>query len=315
VGVKLSDPDPVARPAAVLLGVDVGGSHTAAVLARGDETILARAEGPGAALRPGGAVATAATVAEVVRRAAHVAGVALPANRAVIGCAGAGRALEQSELHDGLAEHGLARRLYVTTDGEIALVAAFGAGTGIFVNAGTGSIAYARDRHGQLHRAGGYGWQLGDEGGGYWIGRLALAAAARVHDRPHERATLLARVLSELTLRDFEDLVRWAAAASPAQIAALAPCVLDAARSGVIDAQRIVVTAARELGELVLGLLAGFPFDVPVPVAVGGALLRPDSPLRAALKEILLDAGARLQWIDAVVDAPMGAVRLAAELR
>src|SRR2546427_1926049 len=28
-------------------------------------------------------------------------------------------------------------------------------------------------------RCGGYGWQLGDEGGGYWLGRRALDAAAR----------------------------------------------------------------------------------------------------------------------------------------
>src|SRR5438445_6123055 len=48
---------------------------------------------------------------------------------------------------------------------------AFADGTGIIVSAGTGSIAYARDPAGQLHRAGGYGWQLGDEGGGYWLDR------------------------------------------------------------------------------------------------------------------------------------------------
>src|SRR3989441_10905027 len=54
-------------------------------------------------------------------------------------------------------------------DAEIALSTAFADGTGIIVSAGTGSIAYPRDPAGQLHRAGGYGWQLGDVGGGYLL--------------------------------------------------------------------------------------------------------------------------------------------------
>jgi N-acetylglucosamine kinase-like BadF-type ATPase len=254
-------------------------------------------------------------VAEVVRQAAHSAAVTLPVDRGVIGCAGAGRALEQHELRRGLAEHGLARRLEVTTDGEIALVAAFGVGPGILVSAGTGSIAYARDGHGQLHRAGGYGWQLGDEGGGYWIGRQALAAAARAHDHPGDHTTLLTRLLSDLGLHQFDDLVRWAASATPAQVAALAPHVLDAAKHGAADAQHIVTVAARELGDLAQGLVAGFPSDAPVPIAVGGALLRSGSPLRVAVRANLERAGPQLRWTDAVVDGPLGALRLAADLR
>jgi N-acetylglucosamine kinase-like BadF-type ATPase len=306
--VALPHLDPVAPAAAVLLGVDVGGSHTAVVLARGDGTMLGRAEGPGAALRPGEAAATAVVVAELVRRAAHSAGVTLPADRAVVGCAGAGRPLEQGELLAALSAYALARRLEVTTDGEIALVAAFGLAPGILVSAGTGSIAYARDHQGQLHRAGGYGWQLGDEGGGYWIGRQALAAVAR------QRPRLLARLLRALAFDDFRDLVRWAATATPPQIAALAPHVLDAAQEGDPDAQHIVAAAARELGHLVLGLVSAFPPEAPAPVAVAGALLRPGSPLRVALQAILRDAGARLQWTEAAVDGPVGAVRLAAAL-
>ena len=311
--VELSHPE----QGALLLGIDVGGSHTAAVLARGDATILGRAEGPGAALRPGAAPATAAAIAEVARRAATAAGIPLPADRAVIGCAGAGRALEQRQLKSALAGHGLARRLEITTDGEIALVAAFGTAPGILVSAGTGSIAYARDQHGRVYRAGGHGWQLGDAGGGYWIGRLALAAVAREHDRPGEPTTLLARMLGELALREFDDLVRWASTASPAQVAALAPHVLRAAQDGEVEARRVVAAAARELGELATALAVRFPsnFPTPVPVAMGGALLRPGSPLREAVTAVLQDAGPRLRWTDVAVDGPLGAVRLAAELR
>ena len=70
----------------------------------------------------------------------------------------------------------------VTTDIEIALTAAFGDGPGIVVVAGTGSVVLGRDPEGRMLRRGGYGWQMGDEGSGYAIGRAALGAVSRAHD-------------------------------------------------------------------------------------------------------------------------------------
>src|SRR6059036_3857274 len=172
-------------------------------------------------------------------------------------------------------------------DGEVALSTAFADGTGIIVSAGTGSVAYARDPAGQLHRAGGYGWQLGDEGGGYWLGRRALDIAARSQDGRGEGSTLLARLLSALGLQHFDDLVRWAAMATPAQMAALAPHVLNAAREGEVVARQAVDDAARELVELAATLARHFPGTGPVPVAIAGGLLMPQSPLTAAFRERL----------------------------
>src|SRR2546425_9953348 len=149
-------------------------------------------------------------------------------------------------------------------DAEIALSTAFADGTGIIVSAGTGSIAYARDPSGELHRAGGYGWQLGDEGGGYWLGRRALDVAARSRDGRGEGSTLLARLLGALGLQHFDDLVRWTATATPAQMAALAPHVLNAAREGEGVARQAGDDAARELVEVAEGLARHFPGSGPV---------------------------------------------------
>jgi len=202
---------PPDRQTAVSLGADAGGSHSTVVI--GTETgVLGRADGPGAAMRPSGAAKSAAVLTETARRAAAQAGVELPVERAVVGAAGAGRAQEQAELEAALIDAGVARRVRVLADGEVALATAFGTGPGILLNAGTGSIAYARDPAGELHRAGGYGWQLGDEGGGYWLGRRALDVAARSQDGRGEGSTLLARLLGALGLQHFDDLVRWSRA-------------------------------------------------------------------------------------------------------
>jgi N-acetylglucosamine kinase-like BadF-type ATPase len=298
---------------AVFLGADAGGSHSTVVIGR-KQQVLGRADGPGAAMRPGGAAASAAVLADTARRAAAQAGVDLPVQGAVVGAAGAGREQEQGELAAALVEAGVARRVRVLADGAVALSTAFGGGAGILVNAGTGSIAFARDPAGELHRAGGYGWQLGDEGGGYWLGRRALDVAARAQDGRGEGSTLLARLLGALGLQHFDDLVRWTATATPAQVAALAPHVLNAAREGEVVARRAVEDAAGELVELVATLVRYFPGTGPVAVAVAGGLLLPQSPLTAAVRERLAAGLKRARLVPGRIDAAVGALTLAAEL-
>jgi N-acetylglucosamine kinase-like BadF-type ATPase len=304
---------PPNRLTAVLLGADAGGSHSVVVIGRADGTVLGRAVGPGAAMRPGGAAASAAALADTARRAAEGAGVSLPADRAVIGAAGAGRSQEQQELAAALVQAGIAKLARVLADAEVALAAAFENGAGIIINAGTGSIAYARDAAGQLHRRGGYGWQLGDEGSGYWLGRRALDAAARALDGRGEGSTLPARLLSGLGLEGFDDLVRWTATATPAQVAALAPQVFNAAREGDAVAQRILREAAAELAALARGLERHFPGMNAIPVALTGGLLFARSPLAAELRQALAAEMPRARLSTEPVDTAVGALRLAAE--
>jgi len=304
---------PTVRPSDVFLGADAGGSHSTVVIGTADLTILGRADGPPASMKPGGAAASAAVLGETARRAATQARIDLPTERAVVAAAGAGRAQEQAELAAALIHGGLARHVRVMADGEVALSTAFPDGTGILVNAGTGSIAYARDPGGQVHRVGGYGWQLGDEGGGYWLGRRALDGAARAQDGRGEGSTLLARLLGALGLQTFDDLMRWTATATPAQVAALAPHVLNAARDGEVVAQRAVDDAARELVALVIVLERYYPGTGPVAVATAGGLLHAHSPLADAFRHRLAAESKRARLVSNPVDLALGALQLAAQ--
>lgn len=294
----------------ILIGADVGGSKTAVGVSEETE-VLARAEGPGAAVRPGRALASAATIAEVVRRALAATG-RLTGDVLVVGAAGAGREPERDELRKALRGESLAARVVVTTDIEIALAGAFESGPGIVVSAGTGSISVGRDRHGRRARIGGYGWQMGDEGSGYAIGRAALGAVSRAHDGRSPRTALTERVLAATRSPDFDDLVRWAASASPAEIAGLAPHVLEVAGRGDDPlAQGILDYAARELSQLAICLLPVMDVEPPVGVALTGGLLGADGPLRrSVLKRLGEEPG--LRTIDQPVDAVVGALRLAA---
>ena len=264
-----------------LIGADVGGTKTAVAVSV-DEEVVGRAEGPGAAVRPGRALASASTIVEVVRRALSAAG-RLTGDVLVVGAAGAGREPEREELRTALRSENLVSHIMVTTDIEIALAAAFAEAPGIVVSAGTGSVAVGRDRTGKRHRIGGYGWQMGDEGSGYAIGRASLGAVSRARDGRSPPTALSERLLRSTRSSDFDALVRWAAGASPAEVAALAPHVLEVAAEGDPLAQGIADYAARELSQLAICLIPKMEIDPPVPVAVTGGLLSQDQPLRRAL--------------------------------
>jgi N-acetylglucosamine kinase-like BadF-type ATPase len=295
----------------LLIGADVGGSKTAVGVSEGG-AVLARADGPGAAVRPGRALASATMIAEVVRRALAETG-RLSGDVLIVGAAGAGRDPERSELAKALRAENLARHVEVTTDVELALAGAFESGPGIVVSAGTGSIAVGRDATGARRRIGGYGWQMGDEGSGYAMGRAALGAVSRAHDGRSPRTALTERVLAAARCDDFDALVRWAASASPSEMASLAPHVLEVATQGDPLAQGIADYAARELSQLAICLLPQLTAEPPIGVALTGGLLAEDRPLRRAVVARLTEEPG-LRPIDAPVDAVAGALRLAARV-
>jgi glucosamine kinase len=294
----------------ILIGADVGGTKTAVAVSDG-ERILGRAEGGGGAVRPGRALASAGIIAEIVRQALAVSG-RLTGDMLLVGAAGAGREQEREELRKALRSENVAGKVTVVTDIEVALAAAFADGPGIVVSAGTGSVAVGRDREGRRHRIGGYGWQMGDEGSGYAIGRAALGAVSRAADGRSPRTALSDRILSATRSTDFDALVRWAAGASPAEVAALAPHVLDIAEHGDTLAKGIADYAARELSQLAICLLPKMDLDGRVGVAITGGLLSVDGPLRRSVLAILGEEQ-DLEPLEKPVEAVVGALRLAAQ--
>ena len=292
----------------VLIGVDGGGTHTSVAVSRGG-AVVGRADGPGSAVRPGRSLVSATTIADTVRRALSAAG-ELTGDVLVAGVAGAGREAEARELQQALRGEGIARKVVVTTDIAIAREGALRGGAGIVLSAGTGSIAVGRDAAGTEYRAGGYGWQMGDEGSGYAIGRAALGAVSRAVDCRGAETGLSARLAAATRTDDFDAMVRWTAAAGPAEVASLAPHVLAEAAAGDGVASAIVHYAAEELAQLAVSIRKRMEGEA-VPVALSGGLLN-DATFRAAVQERLARQG--ITVAAGAVDAVSGALGMAAAL-
>jgi N-acetylglucosamine kinase-like BadF-type ATPase len=94
-----------------------------------------------------------------------------------IGSAGLGRAREQELFREILKKVLPCVPVYLCGDGEIFLVGALSGFEGYGLISGTGSLALSRTMDGNIKRAGGYGYLLGDEGSAYWIAHQALIEA------------------------------------------------------------------------------------------------------------------------------------------
>jgi len=168
---------------------------------------------------------------------------------------------------------------YVILESDICAALASGtAGAGgIGLIAGTGTVALAQGRRGEQVILGGWGWLLGDEGGGFWIALEALKAAVRDVDRTGPSTVLtstLREILGQSDMRGVYNLVTGQRFDRTA-IAALAPSVVAMAEAGDHVAGYILDRAAGHLSDLVVATVAAAPFletDEHVVVACGGVL-------------------------------------------
>jgi glucosamine kinase len=296
----------------LVVGVDGGGSKTQVIVADGRKE-LATLTGAGSAIRPGESLHSAEVIGTLVRDALATAEREDRPRVLAVGVAGAGREKERKNLVRALEGEGIADEVIVTTDGEIALEDAFGDGAGILLISGTGSVAFGRGPTGTLVRCGGWGPNCGDEGSGAWIGRRALSVLTASHDGREPETRLVGAVLTALELEAVEDLIAWAAAASPKELAALAVPVVSLAAERDLRANSICTLAAEELVLHVRTLARQLFVDerAAVPVALAGGMLQRGSFLRRLVEHRLKTAvpGSHLHGDEVV--AARGAIKLA----
>lgn len=257
---------------------------------------VADAGGVDAAIR---AMVGAASAAGVDRGDAVGAGLA--------GLATAPRAA--ASLAGALEDRFGARAVTLASDVVTAHAGALAGGAGVVVVAGTGSVALGVAADGTTARADGYGYLLGDVGGGYSIGRAGLDSALRYNDGRSGSATL-----AQLARERFGPLdelpATVLAAPEPAKvIASFAPSVCAAAADGDLVAQRICSAAGTELARSAAAVASRLDLH-GAPVALTGGLSKIPALTSAFEREI---AVAELPVRRRVGDALDGAYLLATE--
>lgn len=157
------------------------------------------------------------------------------------------------------------------TDGHAQLLGASGGGAGICLAIGTGSVVHWLDKNGQSGMAGGWGYPIGDEGSGAWLGMRLVQRYVWHFDGQKNESTLMQAVAGRVGT-SVSDIQQWTTQSESSVLAQLAPLVFEHASAGDQLARSIVDEAVNQC----MNLLDFAPPDLPVYVVGGvGDQLRP----------------------------------------
>jgi N-acetylglucosamine kinase-like BadF-type ATPase len=266
------------------MGIDGGGSGLRVIVTGADLTI--RAEVHGEAVNPNtvGRELAAGRIQTAIRTATSQ--VNEPVQAVGIGVAGASDSQDWLEAVVRGALPGT--RVAAAWDLDIALVGAHAGEPGLLLLAGTGSCALGVNRAGVRVKCGGWGYLIGDEGSGYWLGAEALRLTAAALDGRAPTGQLVNATLDRLGLKLARELVTWVYGQGRPrvpEVAALAPLVLDCAADDP--------AAARLVDEAIAHLLALYTdamtqlAEPGLPLACVGGLLTHENPLSRGLARAL----------------------------
>lgn len=265
----------------LVLGADVGGTSTRMLIADLDGRILGGARGGPGNPKSVGPDTAAAQVSSVFT--ACLDQCSPPVDRSQLGAVTVGLAgltgIEDLPAFVGRALPGLDPTLVqVVPDFTVAFASGTAESSGYVVLAGTGAGAMRIEDGTAIDRRDAWGWLLGDDGSGFWLGREAVRATLTELERGKPPGLLSRTVLSRTGSSDFASLLAAAYRHPPLWLAELAPAVTQ---NVAVDplAARISDRAA----SLLLDALVSLSPEPGGVVVTTGSVLGPDSPVRTTL--------------------------------
>ncbi|WP_260734817.1 BadF/BadG/BcrA/BcrD ATPase family protein [Tunturiibacter lichenicola] len=292
------------------LGLDIGGTKTACVLADQHKELGRAQAGSAKVLRVDKAEAEL-HLKEVLDAVSHQSGIALSdVTASCIGTSGAAISNVVEWLKQQMAMR-VGGSLTLLGDEIITLDAAFPQDAGVVVIAGTGSNVVGRTHNGRLIGAGGWGPALADEGSGNLLGQQALRATFAAINAGEE-PPLLQGVLNKLGLHTKDDLVA-VANAYGFSFAQIMPVVAEAARDGDSLAQKTLERGGVELAGLVRHVITRLIADEPgiadgLKIAGTGSVWQHVPEVSDAMRRTLLQTYPRLNFLSRTVDPLEGAL-------
>ncbi len=287
-----------------LLGIDIGGTRSRARLCTGGQ-ITAESQGPSASLPAAGRDQAEAALRGLLDDLKLDPAEQLDA--ICVGSAGLSVPGAREFLHEQLAPLTRPGALAIVTDIQLVLPAA-GRTEGVAVICGTGSVAVG-SHGGRTVQVGGWGFLLGDEGGGYWVVREALRVLLDRRDHGVAPGELGDQLLAAIGAKDLAALHRlvYQQPHRPASWARHASLVLDSADPA---AAAIAAGAADAAASLAKAAVKELDSPRGLPVVLAGGLLGNDA-FRHAARQAVAQALPKAE-VTVLADEPVaGAIRLA----
>ncbi|MFC8040788.1 N-acetylglucosamine kinase [Paenarthrobacter sp. NPDC057355] len=275
---------PASASSGTVIGLDIGGTKTRGVRFNDGEPVRDETAGSSNVQN----VTKEQAAANLAELFGKIGGGAI--DQVYAGSGGIDTEEDAQALADLISPHVPGARITVVHDSRL-LLAAGGASTGVAVIAGTGSAAWGKNDAGEEARAGGWGYLLGDEGSGYWLGREAVRHSLRRMNQGLEPDRLSRALLDSCGVDEPGKLI--ALFHSPGTgrryWAQQARLVVEAADAGDEVSQALVVQAGRDLAELASQAVRQLGLNGPVILGSGLGMNVP--PLQDAFKAALAEDG------------------------
>jgi N-acetylglucosamine kinase len=297
-----------------VLGIDGGGTNTLCVIADKKGNLLSKGmSGPSNCLVVGKKQARLSIVSAVEGAKRNCSVKISRFKVACLGMAGVFRPATRAMIEKIIKELDIADKVVLDTDAAIALAGAV-ADFGVVVVAGTGSIAFGLNRNGEIKRASGWGYLLGDEGSAYDIGLKAIRASLRAYDGRGDKTLLVSKLVKRLNLAAMDKLIErvYINHMEPHEIAALAPVVVEAAKEGDHVARNILMETGKELGLAVHAVIKGLHMEnESFDVALTGGVFDAGDLILKSFEEVTMKIAPKCRIIPAKYEPVIGAVLIA----
>jgi len=271
-----------------LIGVDGGGSGTRACVARRDGALLGYGTAGPSALGQGIDAAWLQVLA-AIRQAFTAARIGLPGwHQCALGAGLSG--VSNRPWHDQFVatDPGFGR-LLVETDAFTTVLGAHQGRPGAVVAAGTGSVGEVLRSDRSRFSVGGWGFPVGDEGSGAWLGLRAVRLAQCAMDGRINAGTLVHKVWQQCGA-DRDTLQAWCDHAGQFAYAQLAIAVFDAEPSDPAAAH-LLSRAVASLDAMALALDPHGGLPLSICGSIGRRLApRLSPPVRSRIVEAADDA-------------------------
>ena len=263
----------------MVLGIDGGGSKTAALIAsidaNGKLVVLGHGRGGPSNLRLAGKQRSLESLDKAVDEALAEAGLAGKSlDYAVLALAGSTFEDVRDEVIAWALSRNLSSKVDIIHDAEPVLASGVDHGRGIALIVGTGAVAVGINSKGESATTGGWGHWFGDKGSGFDLGCKALSAVAEAADNIGPSTIMSELVLNELQITDPRRILQKLSAQGDVrrEVAALSPIVLQSAESLDPVAMKIVKNAVPEAVKLVSAVASQLNLSSPYPLMLAGGV-------------------------------------------
>ena len=234
----------------LLVGVDGGGTGCRVAIGTLLDGVLAKTEGGRAnvASEPALAIENVVAAIEAAAAACGIPQQQLQAATVHLGLAGVMSEQDARNVASAVPyDH-----VTVSDDRPTALNGALGGEDGFLLSVGTGTIAVACT-DGVFRSVGGWGFHVGDQASGSWIGQECLRHALLCHDGIMQHSDLTRDLITHFQ-NDPNEIVAFSLSAKPGDYGAFAPRVVESARAKDPVGRMIMGAGAEHLRKCLVAL-------------------------------------------------------------